>query len=84
MVNYRRKRQSGEIMRLPKLATALRLSKRQRGGAIGAGIAMGMALPMLLGAAGKILPGIFGKGKRQTTTNNYGGGGGCQQPQPQY
>ena len=48
-----------------------RLKGNQRGGAIGAGLALGMLAPLVLGAAGKILPGIFGK-KKAVTNNNYG------------
>ena len=44
---------------------------KQRGGALGAGLALGMLAPLVLGAAGKILPGIFGK-KKAVTNNNYG------------
>jgi hypothetical protein len=45
---------------------------KQKGGALGLGMALGMALPAVLGAAGKILPGIFGKKRKtSTTTNNY-------------
>jgi hypothetical protein len=38
--------------------------KRQQGGAFGVGMAF-------LGAAGKILPGIFGEKAKLTTNNNY-------------
>ena len=45
--------------------------KKQKGGALGLGRALGMAIPAVLGAASKILPGVFGKkGKTTRTTNN--------------
>jgi hypothetical protein len=44
---------------------------KQKGGAFGVGMALGMAIPAVLGAAGKILPGIFGKKQTRTTNNNY-------------
>ena len=61
-----------------------RKRKRQNGGAFGAGIAAGMALPLILGAAGKILPGIFGKRKQQTTNNHYGSNQSRPPQSPQY
>ena len=46
---------------------------KQKGGTFGVGMALGMAIPAVLGAAGKILPGIFGKKAKttRTTNNNY-------------
>ena len=54
--------------------------KNQKGGAAGLALAAGLAIPALLGAATKILPGIFGKKKAAPVTNhNYNG----QKQQPQ-
>ena len=44
--------------------------RQQQGGAFGASLALGMLAPAILGAATKILPGIFGK-KAKVTNNNY-------------
>ena len=63
---------------------------RQKGGAFGVGMALGMAIPAVLGAAGKILPGIFGKKGKQSTVNNNNYGSRPQlrprppPPPPQY
>jgi hypothetical protein len=57
-----------------------RSQKKQIGGAAGLALAAGLAIPALLGAATKILPGIFGKKKAAPVTNhNYNG-----QKQQQY
>jgi hypothetical protein len=42
--------------------------KKQKGGAAGLALAAGLAIPALLGAATKILPGIFGKLQWTTKT----------------
>ena len=39
-------------------------SGKQKGGAAGLALAAGLAIPAILGAATKILPGIFGKKKQ--------------------
>ena len=58
-----------------------RSQKNQIGGAAGLALAAGLAIPALLGAATKILPGIFGKKKAAPVTNhNYNG----QKQQQQY
>jgi hypothetical protein len=62
---------------------------KQKGGAFGVGMALGMAIPAVLGAAGKILPGIFGKKAKttRTTNNNYNNRPQLRarpQPPPQY
>ena len=58
---------------------------KQKGGAFGVGMALGMAIPAVLGAAGKILPGIFcKKRKTSTTTNNYNRPSQPRPPPPQY
>jgi hypothetical protein len=49
-------------------------TKKQSGGGAGLALAAGMAIPAVLGAVTKILPGIFGKKKAAPVTNhNYGG-----------
>ena len=64
--------------------------KHQRGGAAGLALAAGLAIPAILGAATKILPGIFGKKRAAPVTNhNYNGQRQQQQqyrqpPQQQY
>ena len=48
--------------------------KHQRGGAAGLALAAGLAIPTILNAATKILPGVFGKKKAAPVTNhNYNG-----------
>jgi hypothetical protein len=64
-------------------------SGKQKGGAAGLALAAGLAIPAILGAATKILPGIFGKKKAAPVTNhNYNGQRRQQQqyrpPQQQY
>jgi hypothetical protein len=63
--------------------------RQQKGGAFGVGMALGMAIPAVLGTAGKILPGIFGKKGKQSVTNNNNYANHPQlrarpRPQPQY
>ena len=58
--------------------------RRQKGGAFGMGMALGMAIPAVLGAAGKILPGIFGKKEKQSTVTNNNNYANRQRPPPQY
>ena len=54
--------------------------KKQNGGGAGLALAAGLAIPAILGAASKILPGVFGKKKAAPVTNhNYNG----QKQQPQ-
>jgi hypothetical protein len=49
-------------------------SGKQKGGGAGIALAAGLAIPAILGAATKILPGIFGKKKAAPVTNhNYNG-----------
>ena len=65
-------------------------TKKQSGGGAGLALAAGMAIPAVLGAVTKILPGIFGKKKAAPVTNHNYGGKQQQQPyrqqqyQPQY
>jgi hypothetical protein len=59
-------------------------SEKQKGGAAGLALAAGLAIPAILGAATKILPGIFGKKKAAPVTNhNYNGQRQQQQRQQQ-
>ena len=59
--------------------------KKQKGGAAGLALAAGLAIPALLGAATKILPGIFGKKKAAPVTNhNYNGQQKQRTQQQQY
>jgi hypothetical protein len=59
-------------------------TKKQSGGGAGLALAAGMAIPAVLGAVTKILPGIFGKKKAAPVTNHNYGGKQQQQQQQQY
>jgi hypothetical protein len=90
MVSYVKKKQRGGNFKGKKHQRGgnFKGGKHQRGtkkqsvGGAGLALTAGMAIPAVLGAVTKILPGIFGKKKAAPVTNhNYGG---KQRQQQQY
>ena len=55
MVRARRRSRKRKVVTLKRRMGGMKRRRKQKGGALGAGLALGMLAPMLLGTLGKVL-----------------------------